>query len=398
MQTQPCFRWSARALLLGIALSPLGLTAWGQETNRNQAGSPAVVAESSTSSPGLGDVLTPAQGRAVDRAVDRALAWIVSRQQPDGSFPTIQGGQPGVTAICVLALVSRGHLPGEGPYGSAIDKAVTFVLGCQADDGVLAPARKGYAGLADLGQTAAYNHAIGGLMLSELYGQTSGPTNDRIRVALDAAIKASLRREPQPKRHRDDEGGWRYYFRHQNTDSDLSVTSWQLMFLRSCKNAGYDVPAEPIDQAVEFVQRCYDPQRHLFWYALRGREKVSTRAMTGAGILSLSLAGRHQTTEARTAGDWILARPFGKYLERVGKHDRFFYGAFYCSQATFQLGGRYWEKFFPVMCKTLVENQSPDGSWHEEPGYDRIFGNVYSSAIAVLAISPRYQLLPIFQR
>jgi hypothetical protein len=110
------------------------------------------------------------------------------------------------------------------------------------------------------------------------------------------------------------------------------------------------------------------------------------------------LAGRHQTPEARAAGDWILARPFGKYLEQVGQHDRFFYGAFYCSQAMFQLGGRHWQEFFPTLCKTLVDNQAADGSWAEEPGYDRIFGNVYSSAIAVLALSPRYQLLPVFQR
>lgn len=344
------------------------------------------------------DVLTAAQGRAVDQAVDRALAWIASRQQADGAFPTLDAGQPGVTAICVLAMASRGHLPGHGPYGRHLDQAVQLVLRAQAGDGLIAHGRAGQQGAVLLGQTAAYNHAIGGLMLAELYGQTSGETNDRIRNAIEAALAFSFTQVPAPKRHDDDRGGWRYLMRHQSSDSDLSVTSWELMFLRSCKNAGFDVPTGLIDEAVGYVRRCYDAQDRIFWYALRGRERVTTRAMTGAGILSLSLAGRHNTPEAQAAGDWVLAHPFNRYLERVGTHDRFFYGAFYCSQAMYQLGGRHWQSFYPVLAKTLVDNQAPDGSWRSEEGFDREFGNVYSSALAVLALSPRYQLLPIFQR
>jgi len=47
-------------------------------------------------------------------------------------------------------------------------------------------------------------------------------------------------------------GGWRYLnkrYPHLN-DSDLSVTGWQLMFLRSAKNAGFDVPEKNINDGV----------------------------------------------------------------------------------------------------------------------------------------------------
>lgn len=351
-----------------------------------------------TSRPESPDVLTPAQAHAVDSAVDRALAWMVRTQKSDGSFPTLKGGQPGVTALCVLALISRGHLPGQGPYGESIDRAVQYVLRSQASDGVIAQERAGNQNQVYFGQTAAYNHAISGLMLAEICGQMRGQTNEQILKALESALTFSLKRVPLTKRNPSDEGGWRYFFVHQSSDSDLSVTSWELMFLRSCKNAGFQIPSKPIDEAVTFVERCYDPNQHFFWYALRGREKVTTRAMTGAGILSLSLAGRHNTPQAMAAGDWVLAHPFNKYMQRSGIHDRFFYGAFYCSQAMYQLGGKYWEQFYPVLCRTLVDNQNADGSWRAEEGSDYIFGNVYSSALAVLALSPRYQLLPIFQR
>ena len=123
-----------------------------------------------------------------------------------------------------------------------------------------------------------------------------------------------------------------------------------------------------------------------------------TRAMVGAGILSLSLAGEHQSDMAQQAGNWLLQHPFDEYRGKVGNTDRFFYGAFYCSHAAFQLGGRYWADFYPVLCRTLVSHQRRDGSWDIETKPDSEYGNAYSTALGVLALSPPYQLLPIFQR
>ena len=118
----------------------------------------------------------------------------------------------------------------------------------------------------------------------------------------------------------------------------------------------------------------------------------------GAGIVALSLGGEHRTEMAIRAGDWLVRKPFNRYQETVGIGDRYFYGAFYCSQAMFQLGGRYWERFFPGLLDTLVRNQLPDGSWEKETYGDPMFGRTYTTALAVLAITPPYQMLPIFQR
>src|ERR1041384_2667591 len=57
----------------------------------------------------LAAVLPPAKWRQVEESVDRALAHIALRQAADGSFPTIPAGQPGVTSLCVMAFLSRGH-------------------------------------------------------------------------------------------------------------------------------------------------------------------------------------------------------------------------------------------------------------------------------------------------
>ena len=64
----------------------------------------------------------------------------------------------------------------------------------------------------------------------------------------------------------------------------------------------------------------------------------------------------------------------------------------------FQMGGDYWRQFFPKLMETLVKNQREDGSWDREAVSDGRYGNVYTTALSVLALTPQYQLVPIFQR
>jgi hypothetical protein len=63
-----------------------------------------------------------------------------------------------------------------------------------------------------------------------------------------------------------------------------------------------------------------------------------------------------------------------------------------------QLGGHYWRQSFPTLAKTLLDAQSPDGSWLAESGEDGIYGSAYPTALSVLTLTPAYQLLPIYQR
>src|SRR5687767_6007432 len=57
------------------------------------------------------EVLSAEQQERVDESVERALEWMVTQQQDDGSFLTLQRGQPGVTCLCVMAFMAHGHLP-----------------------------------------------------------------------------------------------------------------------------------------------------------------------------------------------------------------------------------------------------------------------------------------------
>src|SRR5687767_1063996 len=76
----------------------------------------------------LSEALSAEEWRRVDRAIERALAWLITQQNPDGSFPTRQQGQPAVTSLCVMAFFSAGHQPGVGEYGERLNRAIDFVL------------------------------------------------------------------------------------------------------------------------------------------------------------------------------------------------------------------------------------------------------------------------------
>jgi hypothetical protein len=250
--------------------------------------------------------------------------------------------------------------------------------------------------------TAVYNHAIAGLMLGECFGHIREPTATRAKLAIEKAIQFSRELQTRPKTQTNDKGGWRYLhlrFGPGAADSDLSVTGWQLMFLRSVKNAEFKVPQQYIDEAMAFVHRCWEENIQMFNYAASSSDRRTSRGMVGVGILSLSMAGQHQTGMAQQAGEWLLAHPFKGPETVIGEGDRFFYSAYYCSQAMAQLGGRYWEGFFPSLADVLLNSQAADGSWPPEPAHgDSIFGNALTTAMAVLSLTPPYQLLPVYQR
>ena len=341
--------------------------------------------------------------------MDRGLAWLASRQAADGSFPTEPQAQPAVTSLTVMAFLSRGHQPGAGPYGRQLERAIDFVIGCQMPDGLFsyevpAPVYQ----MRRASHTAAYNHGISGVMLAEVYGQVAGPRARAVREAIEKALQFTRLQQLRSK-PAEDKGGWRYLRMAGPPDSDLSVTAWQLMFLRSARNSEFNVPQQYVDEAMAFVGRCWNSQAGAFTYAASGSgENGIGRGVTAAGIVSLAMAGQHQTKMAQAAADWLLAHPFRRYGDYLGGHEKFIYSTFYCSQAAAQLGGRYWLGIYPSIAMVLVKAQEADGSFPVDVAAsggrgmrgngEAAYGQTYSTALAVLSLTPAYQLLPVYQR
>src|SRR6476660_8763445 len=87
----------------------------------------------------------PRKREAFEVAIDNALEYLAKAQNPDGSWNSgrdfgggFQGGanrDPAISALCVMAFLSAGHVPGEGKYGPVVEKGVRFVCGSQQQNG-----------------------------------------------------------------------------------------------------------------------------------------------------------------------------------------------------------------------------------------------------------------------
>jgi hypothetical protein len=328
--------------------------------------------------PEVDEALTPLQQRQSEQAVDRAIRWLASQQRADGAFAAPDYAQPGITGLGVLAMLSRGHLPGQGEYGENIERGIRFILSCSREDGMLSfGAPEPIRVVPGYGRNGMYNHPIAALALSEAYGMAGHDLSGKIRPVVEKARNFTIARQRLPKPLRRDLGGWRYMINDNNDHSDLSVTSWQLLFLRSAKNAGFAVPPDVIEQAMAYVERCFSPQFGTFVYIAQGT-KV-TRAMAGAGILSMSLGGKHETPAARAAGNWLLTQPFDRYRRTAGGRERWFYTACStvakgCSNSAARTGGaffrrwsRHWWKTKPAMAHGTKSRSTTSMEMHTRP-------------------------------
>jgi hypothetical protein len=366
-----------------------------------QRESEPVIAKSSD----LSAALPPGEWTRIEAGVDRGLQWLASQQAEDGSFPSDEIAQPAVTSMAVMAFLSRGHTPGYGPYGSHLSRAIDYVLSTQR--------RPGYFSLLPVtppaqhltpSQTVTYNHSIAGLMLGEVYGMTSGEQSRRIEAALSKALVYHREVQSRKKSHASDEGGWRYgYPESPNAASDMSVTGWALMFLRSARNAEFNVPKQYFDEGLAFVERCYEPdpaqrENGVFRYRPRasapGENPQVTLANTASAMLTLILGGRHEHEGVEAGVRWFRSREY----PRPWQGSYFYLSTYYSSQAMAQVGGEAWREIFPQIARNLLEEQTESGSWPPGSGSEERFGSTYSTSLAVLALTPAYQLLPIYQR
>ena len=365
-------------------------------------------------------VLQEEQWKQIDDSVGRGLKYIATQQQENGSFEAIDRGQPAVTSFCVMAFLAQGKSPVDGEYKEQLTQAIDFIADQQKPNGLIATvgpsavpiprdqlsvegpqvqSKPNYVGV-----TATYNHAISALALCEAYGQCDTEQAKKLAPVIEKAIAATLEMQRWPGKQKKNVGGWRYVTRHGAGDSDLSVTGWQLMFLRSAKDAGFDVPKKSIDAAVKYVENCFDKDKNLQVYSYApGWSDAITRAMAGEGILAMAHAGKHSSPEAIASGEWVLKHSFKTYDEEIVLYgagwqgNRYHYGAFFCTQGMYQLGGKYWEQFYPPLVDAFLSNQQQDGSWLTK-GMDKAYGSSYTTSLCILSLSVPDQMLPIFQR
>ena len=329
---------------------------------------------------------------AVQAACTRGAGWLAARCNADGMVSAGEGKQTATTGLALMALAGVGVLPTTpGAQGEAAKRMLAWLL---RDDRCDA---NGYYGAPD--GSAMYGHGIIALCFSEMLGMSDDAATDRrIRARLERAIAVIVAAQGRKSRdNRDQFGGWRYA--PDAGDSDLSATVWQLLALRAAKQAGLPVERQPIDDAVQYLQRCYRSDRDA-----QGRPTQAvaacayqpghgpTYATAAAGLLSFQVAGAYTLPEVGGSAEWL------KTCEIKPDMPWFFYGTYYYSQGMHQAGGSFADLAWKRTSELLLPLQQDDGRWDGRWDHERSAGPVYATSMAMLALAVQHRYLPIYQR
>ena len=309
---------------------------------------------------------------ALQDAVAGGFTYLKGQQNLDGSVGDRGRGRygkhVGITALCALAWMADGHLPGRGEYGEQVDRALEFVLAHSTETGLLA---------ADTSHGPMYGHGFATLFLGEIYGMN--PQDKRVRDALVRAVDLIIGTQ-------NDEGGWRY--NPVPYDADISVTICQIMALRSARNAGVKVPKQTIDRAVEYVHRCQNPDGG-FKYMLQAGGSAWPR--TAGGVSSLFYAGIYDDDSITGGLDYLVRNALPG--RRTAGQAHYYYGHYYAVQAMYLAGGDYWMRWWPAIRDELMGKQASNGGW-----LDHHAGGAYATAMSLIILQMPKRYLPIFQR
>lgn len=305
----------------------------------------------------------------VDSAIRRGLTLLLSRQREDGTFQSSEQGRwVGVASLVGLALLSRGVRPDKGEAGMALSRTGNYVLSQVQASGFL-------SARGETSHGPMYDHGFGTLFLSELYGTAR---NQDFRPKLAAAIELIIRTQNA-------QGGWRY--NPAPEEADLSVTVCQMMALRAAKNAGFGIPKQTIDRAVDYVRRSQNTDGG-YMYRITGGE--SRFPLTAAAVVALYNAGIYKGPEIEAATQYLHAHAAAN--SSLERNSFFFYAHYYSVQAFWHQGGQAWNSWYAGLKKSLLNLQNAQGGWFDYNSVE------YGTAMACLILNMPRTVLPIFQR
>jgi hypothetical protein len=298
-----------------------------------------------------------------EKAVLAALRWLKEHQNPDGSWE--KQNAPAITGLATLAFLGHGHTADDPEFGPTIMKAFQYLV-------------------SKTPQSNVYSHAIVTYALAEGYGMTQSPAlKEPLQRCVDVLVQSQQVKKENPLHV----GGWRYSL--GSTDADTSVTGWCVQALEAAKLAGASVPEAAFEGASRYLWNMF--AGGSFGYSdTTGGFRPSTTAI---GVLCQAFLGQ--------SGDPRIKQSLDKLKEEKFEWDKdkgwTVYVWYYLTQAFFQGGGSYWERWNNNFRDALIRKQSQDGHWDYPPQSRETYGLAYSTALCCLMLEVYYRYLPTYQ-
>lgn len=354
------------------------------------------------------EAVPPTAPEELQAAIDRGVAFLVQRQNPDGSWGSarnttgsdVYAPVPGahhafrtaVTAMCISALIEV--CPKQEAETLALERGEAWLL-------------ENLPKLRRADAVAIYNnwghaYAIQALVRMHQRLPDDSPRREEIRRQLNEQIDFLGRYECI-------DGGWCYYDMKALTQrpsgpSISFVSATVLVALHEAKEIGIEVPDRLVQRAVASIDRQRKPDfsylygEYLKWYPMMGINRPGgSLGRSQACNLATRLWGDEKVTD-QVLIDW-LDRIFARNLwldlgrKRPIPHESwfqvagyfFYYGHYYAARCIEQLPVASRAKYQDLLSNVLLNLQEKDGSWWDFPLYD--YHQQYGTAFALMSLA-----------
>jgi hypothetical protein len=335
----------------------------------------------------------PATPEKVQQALAKALDWLASKQEKNGSWARYQQAYAGLS---IMAFVGAKCVPKD--YSVNLKAALNFLKSnCTPSTKYPEGSRDAAIRGGSFGTQEMYQHAIATLAVIEALVDLNDENLEPIaREAVQLILRAQntehkpeTLKGPIPLDSRA-YGGWRY--NPDSTDSDISLTGWQVLTLKAAVNAGFAVPDHVFPAAAGFVRSLQGKNDGSFRYDSPG-DSGSSCARAGMGALSLQLCGFPKDPMIPPAVRFMQDHAPRWNIEEPGNGYPFYYW-YYGTRAMYLTGGEDWAIWKDWMCRFLVDHQNADGSWDGAQSEENL--DVYRVALGALMLEFCCGHVPIY--
>lgn len=326
-----------------------------------------------------------------EEAVVKALQWLKSKQNSDGSWGN--NNKAAMTGLALLAYFGHCETPVSEEYGESSMKGIVYLvnLGVKTE-GKMAE---------NIGDKHwPYEHGIATYALGEAATFCKDLKID-VPNLMEVTQKAG---QYIIDNQHERSGGWDYSFDTEgDRGGDVSIAGWQIQALKACSHAGIKLRGlnGTINRGLGYLERCQDDSGG-FGYTGKGPSgNLDYHTLTGVGMLCHQMWGRGGRSQVSKAADYVREKSKFQYNTQFSD----LYGHYYESQAMMQRGGEDWAQYNKMFRDQLLENQESDGSWKRPGGGQPIRavaaryadenddGRLYRTALCTLMLEVYYRFL-----
>jgi len=342
-----------------------------------------------------------------ESAVENALKYLASKQNPNGSWGSSESFKTGdaaaLSSLALLAFFSHGETFQSERYGENIRRGCDFLIELAGMPNIE------YAG-------KGFGHAILTYALAEGFAVTGSLS---LRNALENRIKYILSHQnafgsfavnydnspqPPPTQEQLNEEPLFQEIMVGEPACDLSLLGWHIQALTAAKNAGVNMEKldSSLTMALEALVKIHQGEKGGFSQGINMKRFPANDNMIPVGLLGMYFLNAGNSSPSRRA-----ERLLEKQQPPQWRHGGTFplYRWYYQTQALFQIEkgrGKRWKAWNENLKKELLKEQNPDGSW-QMPAGDNSFRlknktdlSIYSSSLCSLILQVYYRYLPSY--